>query len=208
MVLLAALGLLACASRPAPAPLPPEAATETLHLIARDWHTEVGLDVRDLQGRLALLAAWWPGAGTLAIGFGDRAYLLSRERSLPLMAQALLPGPGAMLVTGLSAPPEDAFGADSALRLRLTPAGMRRVQKALEASFEWDAGDEPVHLADGPYLGSVFLASALRYSALYTCNTWTAEMLAEAGLPVRVAGVLFAGQVMRQGRAVARAADP
>ena len=52
-------------------------------------------------------------------------------------------------------------------------------------------------LAPGPYEGSLYFEATPRYSALYTCNTWVAHALAAADLPVRVRGVIFAGQVWR-----------
>jgi hypothetical protein len=50
----------------------------------------------------------------------------------------------------------------------------------------------------GPYPQSVFYASAGTYNLSHTCNTWTAEALRVAGLPVNAAGVVFAGQVLGQ----------
>lgn len=194
----------ACATRPPP-PLATGPASEAVHVVSRDWHSDIGLEVRDLRGRLATLGANWPGARSLVLGFGERGYLLSRDRSLADMAMALLPGPGAMLVTGLSTDPATAFGPEAAIGLRVTPDGMAGLQRYLEDSFEWtDAGD-PLRLSDGPYAGAVFYGSAMTYSAGFTCNTWTAEALAQAGLPVRVGGVLFAGQVMAQVRTLAGA---
>ncbi|MBX9701760.1 MAG: DUF2459 domain-containing protein, partial [Acetobacteraceae bacterium] len=180
-------------------------ASEPVHVVTRDWHSDIGLGVSDLRGRLADLAARWPGARSLVFGFGERAYLLSRDRSLADMAMALVPGPGAMLVTGLSTLPAEAFGGEAVVTLGVTPAGMGRLQAYLEESFEWAADGTPRRLLDGPYAGAVFYGSAMTYSAAFTCNTWTAEALAQAGLPVRVGGVLFAGQVMAQARALAGA---
>jgi uncharacterized protein (TIGR02117 family) len=196
----------ACATRP----LPPAAsaaapATEAVHLVRRDWHTDIGLAVPDLQGGLAAVATLWPGARYLVFGFGERAYLLSRHRSLADMVMALVPGPGAMLVTGLSVPPAEAFGAADTLTLRVTAEGFARLQRYLAESFEWDAEGMPHRLAEGPYLGAEFYGAALTYSAGFTCNTWAAEALAQAGLPVRVGGVLFAHQVMDQARRLAAA---
>jgi hypothetical protein len=178
-------------------------ATELIFVVQRDWHIDIGLAVADLQGDLATLGARWPGASHLVIGFGERAYLLSRHRSLADMAMALVPGPGAMLVTGLSVPPTTAFGEADALALRVTPEGFARQQRYLAESFEWDPDGSPRRLADGPYAGAEFYGAALTYSAGFTCNTWAAEALAQAGLPVRVRGVLFAGQVMEQARRMA-----
>ena len=54
-----------------------------------------------------------------------------------------------------------------------------------------------VRLADGPYVGSVFYASRETYDLFYTCNTWTARLLHDAGFPMNT-NVVFADQVMRQ----------
>lgn len=198
-----ALPVAACATRPAPPADPPVPATEAVQVIRREWHVDIGLAVPDLQGGLAVIAATWPGARAMIFGFGERAYLLSRHRSLADMAMALIPGPGAMLVTGLAVPPADAFGPDAVVTLRATPAGFARLQRYLAESFEWTPDGAPRRLSEGPYAGAVFYAAARRYSAGFTCNTWAAEALAEAGLPVRADGVLFAHQVMRQARRAA-----
>lgn len=208
VVLGAALALPAasCATRPPPLPDPGDSpATEAVHVIRRDWHIDIGLAVADLHEGLVPLAAAWPGARSLVIGFGERAYLMSRHRSLADMAMALLPGPGAMLVTGLNVLPAEAFGEAAVATLLARPPGFVRLQRALAESFERDAEGAPRRLADGPYPGAVFYASALTYSAGFTCNTWAAEMLAEGGFPVRVGGVLFAHQVMDQARRIAAA---
>jgi hypothetical protein len=61
--------------------------------------------------------------------------------------------------------------------------------------------------ASGPYAGSRYYESAQRYSAVYTCNTWAADALRTAGLPVRATGVAFAGALWRQVRPL-RAPEP
>lgn len=198
-----------CASAPLPArPRAAGAAAGAIRLVARDWHTDVALAAGQLGAPLDGLAAEWPGAVSLVLGFGDRAWLLHGDRSIGAMLAALLPGPGAMLVTGLSVPPEEAFGADSVVALRVTADGLARLRGFLAASLDLDAAGRPMALAEGPYRGSRFYASRLTYSLAYTCNTWTAEALARAGLPVPVTGMLLAGQVMTEGRAAAAAAQP
>ena len=63
----------------------------------------------------------------------------------------------------------------------------------------------PRAIADGPYPGSLFYVSTRTYSAGYTCNTWTAEALQTAGLPVHADGVVFADEVADQARRIAAA---
>jgi hypothetical protein len=117
---------------------------------------------------------------------------------------ALLPGPGAVLLTGLSATPAEAFGAGNVQPLRVSRAGFARLQAFLWRSLVPE-GEAARPLAEGPYPGSRFYASGVTYAGFYTCNTWTAEALAQAGLPVSPAGVVFAGQVMAQARKAAAA---
>ena len=85
----------------------------------------------------------------------------------------------------------------------------RRPRDAVQslATFLWDylAVDKegpPHRIGTGPYPRSVFFASTGTYNLGHTCNTWTAEALRVAGLPVTAAGVVFAGQVLDQLRPI------
>jgi len=84
-----------------------------------------------------------------------------------------------------------------------------RVAALRDAPYEWaqhvvqgtDAGitrEEISRIGTGPYPQSVFYTSTGTYNLGHTCNTWTAEALRVAGLPVNAAGVVFAGQVLDQ----------
>jgi hypothetical protein len=103
-------------------------------------------------------------------------------------------------VTALRASPEQAFGARNVIALRVSRAGLDRIEAAIWREFEHTPAAEPVRLADGPYPGSVFYAATDTYDGLFTCNTWTAEILQTGGLRVGASGVLFAGQVMGAAR--------
>ena len=71
------------------------------------------------------------------------------------------------------------------------------------SQFLWDylvseGNGTPRRIGTGPYPQSAFYASTGTYNLGHTCNTWTAEALQVAGLPVSPAGVVFAGQVLDQ----------
>jgi uncharacterized protein (TIGR02117 family) len=191
------MGCSGAAQRPATA-LP--AGADRVYVIDRGWHTDIGLPVAELHGTLALVAADFPGATSLTIGFGDRAYLLDRDTNLFDMVRALLPGKAALLVTGLRASPEAAFGADSVVRLAIAKPQLDALEGFLAGYFADDRAGRVQRLADGPYPGSLFFASDATYDALHTCNTWTAEGLQAAGYPVSTAFVIFAPQVMAAAR--------
>jgi uncharacterized protein (TIGR02117 family) len=198
---LAAACLAAACSVTAPPPKPP--ADAVVYVIGRGWHTDIGLPVNEIAGPLAALEQPFPGVRVLTMGFGDRRFLLTRDRSPLSMLAALLPGRAALLITALRTEPEAAFGATHVVRLHVGEADLARLRERLWREFGHAAGDQPVLLADGPYPGSLFYAASATYSGLYTCNTWTADVARAGGLPMPATGVLFAGQVMGSARWIA-----
>jgi hypothetical protein len=108
-----------------------------------------------------------------------------------------------LLVTALSVPPQSAFPPENVITLRVSARGLARLNDFISRSFEWAPGGAPRGIADGPYPGSIFYASTMQYSGMFTCNTWTAEGLQTAGLPIHAGGTLFAGELADRARAIA-----
>ncbi|HTT04934.1 MAG TPA: DUF2459 domain-containing protein [Steroidobacteraceae bacterium] len=196
---LAALLLCAsgCASSPVLHTPAPQAAGQTLFVVKRGWHIDIGVAVQELTPPLRTVRAQLPEARYLLFGFGDRRYLTARSKRLDALLAALRPGAALVLLTALPDTPEDAFGAGAVRVLRLDVPQMQALQ-----AFVWQtlahAQGLPVRVQSGPYSGSVYLAAQPRYSGLHTCNSWVAEALHAAALPVRVRGVIFARQLWRQ----------
>jgi uncharacterized protein (TIGR02117 family) len=189
LVLTASLG--ACS---APRILPPGEAV--IYVIQRGWHTDIGLPVEEIAGPLATMEASFPGVRFLTFGFGERQFLLERTTNVWTMLGALLPSRSALLMTALSATPAQAFGSANVTVLQISRAGLDQMETAIWQEFDLSTSQQPTMLADGPYPGSTFYAARHTYYGLYTCNTWTADMLRAGGLPMPSAGSLFAGQVM------------
>jgi uncharacterized protein (TIGR02117 family) len=184
--------LLAACSAPIGAPSPDDSV---VYLIRREWHTDIGLPVEEIAGPLTALEQPFPGVRFLSFGFGERQFLLNRKKDFGAMLEALLPSQSALLVTALASSPEQAFGQQNVVTLRISRVGLDQIEARIAGEFEPSAG-EPIRLADGPYPGSLFYAARDTYSGLYTCNTWTAEVLRTGGLAIPTTGVLFADQVM------------
>jgi uncharacterized protein (TIGR02117 family) len=210
-----ALALAACRSAPRSAAAPPRdtaiapaaevGSPVTLYVIKRSWHTDIGFDVADLHPPLATLRPALPEAHYLLFGFGDKHYLLSRDNSFEGMVGAVWPGEGLVLMTGLEGKPEQAFGAAGVTRLRVSAAQAERLEEFVWNTLATHDGIATA-LAPGPYGESLYYESTLRYSGLHTCNTWIAEGLRSAGLPVRSFGVEFSWQVWPQVRRLKDAA--
>lgn len=206
----AAAGLAACSATRSLHPT--EAAggdgprTRVVHLVARDWHTDVDLPADRLPASLSPLAHDFPGAAHFLFGFGERAYWTQPRPGSTDALAALVPGPGVILVTAFRAPPPAVFPPEDVVALPVAEEGLSRLAAFLAAELREDG--EFRRMADGPYLGSRFYATSRRYSAAYTCNTWVADALHVAGTGIAPSGVLFARQLMARARAIATRQPP
>jgi hypothetical protein len=188
-----------------------------IYVVRRGWHIDVGFAAADIQAPLNSVAGEFPGVRYLFFGFGDRHYLLAKERNAPVSLGALWPGPGMILATALGSSPQDAFGAVHVVALAVTDEQMRNAQAFIWRSLGGQSKDggqsndrengalqSYESYGPGPYEGSLYFAATPRYSAFHTCNTWAAQSLAAAALPIRSAGVFFAGQLWDQVRRLER----
>jgi uncharacterized protein (TIGR02117 family) len=181
--------------KPYAEPAPPH---EAIYVISGGWHTEVGLPVEALGGSLRALKRDFPSARYLVFGWGARDYYMAQDFGLGDLLRAAVPGPAVMLVIPLETSPEAFFGASNVFLLRAPPNGTQRLSQFLWEYLVIEENGTPVRIGTGPYPQSVFYASTGTYNLGHTCNTWTAEALRAAGLPVNAAGVVFAGQVLDQ----------
>lgn len=181
---------------------------ETLYLIAGGWHTEIGLSREAASALSPQLMQAFPEARYLVFGWGERNYYTSAHPTSGAALRALLPGPAVLLVVPLAVAPDAAFGSGNVLALLVSQPGVARLARYLSLDIALDSEGMPRRVAAGPSPGSVFYESTGTYSAARTCNTWTAEALHVAGLPVSAAGVILASQVLNEARPLARAAEP
>ncbi|MGH7051625.1 MAG: DUF2459 domain-containing protein [Acetobacteraceae bacterium] len=175
----------------------------TLYVISNGWHTEIGVPASALTGPLEVFRKAFPDARYFAFGWGERAFYMSPVPTWTQALRALLPARAVLLVLGLGMPPPQAFVAGIRVTpLPITPSGWSSIAGFVWRSFAVTRTGGLQRLGHGPYPSSAFYAAAGTYDGTHTCNTWTAEALHTAGLPVTSAGVVFAGQLMRQIRAL------
>jgi hypothetical protein len=169
----------------------------TIFVARRGWHIDIGFRTLDIQAPLASLSSQLVRSQYVFFGFGDRHYLVAKNKNFPGLLAALWPGAGVVLVTMLAAAPDAAFGNEHVIRLTVSSDEAQAAQ-----TFVWDSllkeNGVPVFYRNGPYEGSLFFGAAPEYSAVHTCNTWAAEVLRAAGLPIRSRGVVFAWQLWSQ----------
>ena len=91
-----------------------------IFVVRRGWHIDIGFAARETAGPLQSLAAEFPKVKYLLFGFGDRRYLLAKNRNAPVLLAAMWPGKGIIWGTGLAASPKDVFGADNVITLSVS----------------------------------------------------------------------------------------
>jgi hypothetical protein len=111
-----------------------------------------------------------------------------------------------MLVTGVTTTLQVAFGKDNVIEIPVTTAQLGEAQ-----AFVWRGLSAPsgavAPLQTGPYAGSLYYSATQAYSAFHTCNTWAAEALQAAGLPVHSFGVELSAQLWIQARRLGHRQD-
>ena len=166
---------------------------EAIYVLRGGWHTELALPLQLIDSLLSGLKSDFPGARYLVFGWGARDYYMAQNPGIAEATRALSPGPAVMLVMALpSAPSENAFV------VFVSRQGVARLSRWLWNELAKAPGEEPQRVAAGPHPQSVFYAGTGSYDASHTCNTWTAEALRVARLPVNAAGIVFADQVTAQ----------
>jgi hypothetical protein len=201
-VLFCLLTMAGCAaSQPAPtAPLPKGDVEVTV--IARDWHTEIGIAVGDISGPLARVDPAPDGEKYLLVGFGDLAFFTDPEAGFGKAFAALFSGPAAIQLATFQELPEDAT--HKAVRFHLSKAAVDRIVAFIWNSLEQQPDGTLRQVAvHGP--GNIFYAARQPYDGFYNCNSWTADALRQGGLPFDPSGILFASEVMQQAERIAAA---
>jgi Protein of unknown function (DUF2459) len=198
LVLAACSGAATRSTTPA-APTAASQQRQLVYVVRRGWHIDIGIARADAQPPLLQVAAAFPEARYLLFGFGDRRYLLNGGAGN--MVAALWGGAGLVVVTSLGSQQlRQVFGPESVVEVTLTPQQMSGLQAFIARSFAVRDG-ALVPVPPGPHAVSSFSAfyeAAQRYSALHTCNTWAAEVLQSAQLPIDTFGVEFAWQLWQQ----------
>jgi len=167
-------------------------------VIAGGWHTEIALPATAVGSPLAALADGFPGARYLVFGWGAVGFYMAQDPGFGDLLRAAVPGPAVMLVIPLAVSPAAQFGAANVWPIAVTGSGAAGVAQFLWDSVAKDRNGAAIRNGAGPYSHSAFYAAAGTYDAANTCNTWTAEALRAAGLPVTAAGVVFANQLLNQ----------
>lgn len=177
----------------APSAPPAAASAGSVSLLTEGWHTDIALPAAEAAGPLGRFRRLFPGARMLIFGYGKRTFMIAPAHTIGEWIIGPFPGPAAIEVSAISADAATAYGAGHVQTLALPPGGAARLSAFLWHALATDVAGNPLYIAQGNWPGSLFYEARSRYGLLHTCNTWSAEALAAAGLPVAPAGIIFSG---------------
>lgn len=163
---------------------------DTILVIAGPIHTDVALPVDERTRRLfgfvegAGVPIGDPRARWLLVGWGGRAFYLGTPRWRDVrpgpVLRALTVDGAALHVDVIGELPE---GVPGVVALELPPGGRERLEGAILRTFTLGPEGEPLAIPGEAYgTTDAFFEAEGWFNLLLGCNTWTAEVLREAGL--------------------------
>lgn len=197
---LCAAAISACADPPPDVPVAsPAAQAHAAHVVSNGWHTGIVIDRASLAASgLPPEAVDFPDAPFLEFGWGDRDFYMAVDETLWItLKAALVPTPAVMHVAALERPPEPSASV-TVVRLSFSEPALQRLIGAVSASFDRSEGGAAMPIGPGRYGDGRFYPATGRFHLLDNCNTWTARVLSEAGVPISPAGVVTARTLMHR----------
>lgn len=202
--------LAACAgARDAPHAPPDPYTAVTVYVAAAGWHADLIVPRAAIPPDLWPEAADFPGARYLRVGWGDRDYYPARRFNLWYGLKALFwPTASVLHVVGFRRAPAMEYPHDRIVALDLAPAGARALFRYIDAAYQRDGAARAPRLAASPYGSGWFYPAEGSFHLFRTCNVWTAQALAAAGLPVRATLALTVDSVLAQVRPLGHVVGP
>lgn len=175
-----------------------ESQAQTFYVTNHGWHTGVVVPASAVtEGALSFVSETLGSAPYYEFGWGDENYYQDGEgKPWLLVSAALWPTSSVMHAVALPAAPEDYFPDSDMVTLTVTDNTLDQLVVALVNSFSDAQPGPPQAIGEGLYGNSRFFPASGKFHLHRTCNTWTLEMLASAGLPVDPEGVIRAPTVM------------
>ncbi|HEY1370997.1 MAG TPA: DUF2459 domain-containing protein [Candidatus Binatia bacterium] len=150
----------------------------------------------DIPPGLLREAADFPSAESLEFGWGDWDYYQATDAGPGLATRAaFFSRASALHVVGFNGAARDYFPDSEVYELTVSEEGFRNLIRFISDTFMRESGEKP---RPGLYPDSRFYPARGRFHLFRNCNTWVAEALRAAGLPVVSRRVVTAGNLSSQ----------
>jgi uncharacterized protein (TIGR02117 family) len=190
------LAFSACSAVTPPCPIPVK--SDIVYVVSQGWHAEIGIPVEELSPKLAFYRKVFPGARVIMFGYGKKTFFTAPPQTFSEYVLGPFPGTAVIHAVGLRVAADKAYPPEATVTLMLPADGKQALSAYIWNDLSKDAAGKPQIVAPSTHPDGLFYAANSRYNLLHTCNSWTADALHAAGLPVSTSAVMFSGQVMNR----------
>lgn len=168
------------------------------------WHAAIVIRTIDIPAAVLPELRDFPSAEHLEFSWGDRDYFPAPDPGIGLALKAAFWSSGSILhVVGSTGAVENILPGAEILEIGLSEDGFRRLIKFIADTFSRSSPEAPAEARPGLSANARFYPAQGKFSILRTCNTWVAEALSAAGLPVSPRYVITARSLAGQVRSLA-----
>jgi uncharacterized protein (TIGR02117 family) len=176
-----------------------ETADFPVYVVDHGGHTGVILERELAKQHLPYINEEFVHSRYIEVGWGDEDFYQSREKTTKLKMQAVLYPTNAVLrVTEVPIDPEKYYPNIEVKKLMVTRTGFRKMLTYIYKTLKRNNNGNPVKTGKGLHVHDLFYHANGKFHVFNTCNTWTAKILKEAGLPVSSFLTITSGDIMNQ----------
>jgi uncharacterized protein (TIGR02117 family) len=190
----------ACSNPAAQIPLPVEGKNvRTVFVVHDAWHAAIVAKKADIPIAVLPELRDFPSAEYLEFSWGDRDYFPAPDAGIGLAIKAAFWSSGSILhVVGFREAVENVFPSVEIIDIDLSEENFQRLINFISDTFSRPDPPAPAEARPGLFPNGRFYAAEGKFSLFRTCNTWVAEALSSAGLPIRPNYVITAANLANQ----------
>jgi uncharacterized protein (TIGR02117 family) len=171
----------------------------SVFIVRNWWHAAIVLHRGDIPETLIPELKEFPRAQMIEFSWGDRDYFPDPDAGVFTALKAAFWSNGSVLhLVGFDGPAENFFRDALITELHLSEESFTRLLAFLASTFARTNPSDAAEARSGLYVYSRFYDATGKFSILRSCNTWVAEALQSAGLPVEPSFVIIASNLNRE----------
>jgi len=177
-------------------------ASLEVFIVHDSWHSAIVTRTTNLSAASLPEMRDFPRARYLEFSWGDRDYFQHPDPGPGLALKAAFWSSGSIIhVVGMQDSPATAYPHQAEIIvIALTPGAFKSLMDYVSQTFSRPGFASPAAAMPGLSTNARFYPAQGRFSILRTCNTWVAEALEAAGLPIASGWIITAGSLGRHVR--------
>jgi uncharacterized protein (TIGR02117 family) len=173
----------------------------SVYVVYDAWHSAVVIRTADIPAAVLPEIRDFPSAEYLEFSWGDRDYFPAPDGGLGLVLKAAFWSSGSVLhVVGFRDTVEKTFPSAEIVEIVLSEEGFKGLIQFISDTFSRPHPPASAEPRPGLFPNGRFYSAEGKFSIFRTCNTWVAEALRAAGLPISPGYVITAGNLGNQVR--------